>query len=311
MTKIEWTDATWNPVTGCTRVSAGCDHCYAVRQTYRLEGMGLTKKYGGLTVLNRKGERHFNGVVKCHEDALSIPLRWRKPRRVFVNSMSDLFHGRIYGQKHGDSTWVEGGFNGVGFQFLTEVWHVMRQCPQHTFQILTKRPRIMADLVWRVTKKLNISEPLPNVLLGTSCEDQPTLDKRIGDLLRCLAAVRFLSCEPLLGEIDVSEYLRWTGRGSGLPSPLSDSLEALPDVPGIDWVIIGCESKGAYAGRFADGYADAAGSIIDQCRAAGVPAFHKQMPINGRVSHNPTEWPEDLRIREWPKFTPKPQEQPL
>ena len=94
-TGIGWTDATWVTVTGCTRVSAGCDHCYAVRQSYRLERMGQVEKYGGLTVLNNRGDRHFNGVVKCHADALVIPLGWRKPRMIFVNSMSDLFHERV------------------------------------------------------------------------------------------------------------------------------------------------------------------------------------------------------------------------
>ena len=92
MSAIEWTEKTWNPVTGCTRVSAGCDHCYAVGMTHFLESMGQTQKYGGLTVLNERGERHFNGTVRCHTDVLANPLKWRNPRRVFVNSMSDLFH---------------------------------------------------------------------------------------------------------------------------------------------------------------------------------------------------------------------------
>lgn len=295
MTKIEWTDETWNPTTGCTRVSAGCDHCYAVPMTRRLAGMGQ-KKYQGLV-----GKGHFNGVVKCHEDALEIPLRWRKPRMVFVNSMSDLFHGGIYGQKHGASTWVEGGFNGVGFQFLTEVWHVMRQCPQHTFQILTKRPRIMADLVWRVMKKLNISEPLANVWLGTSVEDQEQY-QRADELAKCPAVVRFISYEPALGPLNLGcmcwlsdNTIEHEGRRYCRKCRLWADWRSH-----IHWVIVGCESKGAHVGRFADEYPKAARSIIEQCRTAGVPAFHKQMPINGRVSHDPSEWPEDLRVREWP-----------
>lgn len=93
-TGIEWTEATWNPVVGCTRVSAGCDHCYAVKQTHRLEAMGQAK-YAGLTVLNPRGERHFNGTVRTVPEALEIPLRWREPRRIFVNSMSDLFHKAV------------------------------------------------------------------------------------------------------------------------------------------------------------------------------------------------------------------------
>jgi len=121
MTAIEWTDATWNPVTGCTRVSAGCDMCYAVPMTRRLASMGQ-KKYQGLV-----GKGHFNGVVRCHEDALSIPLRWRKPRMVFVNSMSDLFH------------------RDVPFDFIDKVFAVMALCPQHTFQCLSKRPDRMVE----------------------------------------------------------------------------------------------------------------------------------------------------------------------
>jgi protein gp37 len=123
---IEWTDTTWNPVSGCTRASAGCDNCYAVTMTHRLEAMGQAK-YSGLTVLNAKGGRHFNGVVRTHDDSLAIPLKWRKPRRVFVNSMSDPFH------------------KDVPFDFIDQVFAVMALTPQHTYQVLTKRPERMAE----------------------------------------------------------------------------------------------------------------------------------------------------------------------
>lgn len=116
---IEWTEATWNPVSGCTYKSEGCRNCYAVKMTHRLEKMG-NKKYAGLTVLNPKGDRHFNGVVRCHEDALTIPLKHKKPTTYFVNSMSDLFH------------------KDAPFEFIDKVFAVMALCPQHTFQVLTK-----------------------------------------------------------------------------------------------------------------------------------------------------------------------------
>ncbi len=313
MTKIEWTKApgfkgeTWNPTTGCTRVSAGCDHCYAVKQTHRLENMGLLKKYGGLTVLNSKGDRHFNGVVKCHEHTLEIPLRWRKPRMVFVNSMSDLFH------------------EAVPFEFIDRVFAVMALCPQHTFQVLTKRPERMAEYFserkwgeddhfeWTrdalvegeaqslyeqqhgedPSMWLAVHWPLPNVWLGTSVEDQPSADQRIPHLLKCPAAVRFLSCEPLLGALNVERAV-WTH---------ARDIKVYQEGQAVDWVIVGCESRGAFLGRFADEYAKAASSIIEQCRDAGVPAFHKQMPIKRRVSHDMSKWPEPLCVRQWPAVT--------
>ncbi len=168
---IEWTEATWNPVTGCTRVSMGCDHCSAARMSYRLEQMG-SAAYDGITSVNRRGERHFNGVMKCHEARLTIPHRWRKSRLVFVNSMSDLFH------------------KDVPLPFIKRVFGVMNECSQHTFQILTKRPEIAAAYAPR----LNWTD---NIWMGTSVENMLTTH-RIKDLVRIKATVRFLSLEPLL-----------------------------------------------------------------------------------------------------------------
>jgi protein gp37 len=172
--RIEWTQATWNPVTGCTRVSAGCDHCYAARMTHRLELMGC-EAYCGLTSVNRRGERHFNGVVRCHDDRLAIPQRWRRRKLVFVNSMSDLFHPT------------------VPLSFIQRVFEVMNECRQHTFQILTKRPEIAAEFA----PFLNWT---PNIWMGTSVENM-LVTHRIRDLLRIKAQVRFLSLEPLLGPL--------------------------------------------------------------------------------------------------------------
>jgi protein gp37 len=174
-TQIEWTDATWNPVAGCSIISAGCSHCYAMEMARRLEAMGVVK-YSGLTRLT--GTRTvWNGLVREDTAALEIPHRWRKPRKIFVNSMSDLFH------------------EGVSDRFILEVWRVMRETPHHHYQILTKRPARMADFV----KKL-VGSVLPNVWLGTSVENAAVVD-RITALRDVPAAIRFISFEPLIGPV--------------------------------------------------------------------------------------------------------------
>ena len=224
MTTIEWADVTWNPVTGCDRVSAGCDHCYALTMAKRLKAMGHPK-------YQTDGNPSTSGPgfgVQCHPDVLGEPLRWRKPRRVFVNSMSDLFHPD------------------VPTEFILQVWSAMANAPDHTFQILTKRPqrmhRIVDAICWRggvdgepweayawpyddaetgevVEDDLDGGGemPLPNVWLGVSVEsDKYTW--RVNPLRDTPAAVRFVSAEPLLGP---------------LPSL---------DLTGVDWLIVGGES---------------------------------------------------------------------
>jgi protein gp37 len=294
-TKIEWTDATWNPTTGCTRVSAGCDHCYAVQMTKRLAAIGQAK-YQGLT-----GRGHFNGELKTHDDELKKPLRWKKPRMVFVNSMSDLFHEQ------------------VPFEFIDRVFCIMnatqwtlpisdRSNRWHTYQILTKRPDRLADYMLSRARKYDLGMhpiftvrgetmrghgnelmnaaailqwPPANVWIGTSCEDQATADKRIPHLLRCPAAVRFLSCEPLLGPLDLNRIPRKiTATSSVIGSVLIDgptSGRFSPILAGsgerpLDWIIAGGES-GPGARPM---HPDWARSLRDQCQAAGVPFFFKQ-----------------------------------
>lgn len=174
-TKIEWTDATWNPVAGCTIMSSGCKNCYAMKLAARLEAMGVDK-YAGLT--RKSGRRTiWKGIIREDRQALSIPLKWKKPRKIFVNSMSDLFHEQI-----SDS-------------FVKEVWRVMRNTPRHNYQILTKRPDRMAEFV-----KTKIKEVLPNVWLGTSVENLDVVD-RIDSLREIPAAIRFISFEPLIGAV--------------------------------------------------------------------------------------------------------------
>lgn len=218
--KIEWTEATWNPITGCTRVSEGCRHCYAERLTAtRLAHMD---KYKGLARITKKGEARWSGKLRFHSEVLEQPRRWRKPRLVFVNSMSDMFH------------------EDVELDFVLKVFKVMNECPQHTFQILTKRPAIAASfspaLKWT-----------PNIWMGTSVENM-LVTHRIADLKKTKAKVRFLSLEPLLGP--------------------------LPKLPlsGIHWVIVGGESgPGARPME-----ADWVKPIRDRCIAQSVPFFFKQ-----------------------------------
>lgn len=176
-TAIEWTDATWNPVAGCTILTAGCTNCYAMRMAARLDAMG-TLKYSGLT--RKSGQRHvWTGAVTLDYGALAFPRAWRKPRLIFVNSMSDLFQ------------------EAVPFDFIRRVWATMAETPRHTYQILTKRPERMAEL----TRDLPL---LPNVWLGTSVENDAVLDRL--DCLRAThAAVRFVSFEPLIGSVAAAD----------------------------------------------------------------------------------------------------------
>lgn len=222
MSKIEWTELTWNPVAGCSIATAGCTNCYAMRMAARLEAMG-TPKYQGLT--RRSGERYvWTGKVVTDEKALTAPLAWRRPRIVFVNSMSDLFHP------------------GVEVDFIAKVWAVMEATPQHTYQVLTKRPERMRELALRGEFPV-----LPNVWLGTSVEDSAVLH-RIDDLRATPAAVRFISFEPLIGRV------------SGA------------DLTNIDWAIVGGES----GPRSRPMPAQWVSEIKNLCRDYGTAFFFKQ-----------------------------------
>lgn len=173
-TSIEWTDATWNPVAGCSIMSAGCTNCYAMRMASRLEAMGV-EKYRGLT---RKsgGRAKWTGAIYLDEKALTVPAGWARPRNIFVNSMSDLFHPD------------------VPVDFIRKVWHAMAATRRHTYQILTKRPDRMAAVL------ADGFATLPNVWLGSSIEDGRVLH-RLDDLRRVPAAIRFVSFEPLIGSV--------------------------------------------------------------------------------------------------------------
>ena len=174
-TSIEWTDATWNPVAGCSVLSAGCTNCYAMQMAWRLEAMGM-EKYRDLTRKSGKRAIWTGKIIEDHA-SLTTPLKWKKPRKIFVNSMSDLFHPD------------------VSVSFVRAVWGIMQQTPRHNYQILTKRPERMEKILNEIS-----STPLPNVWLGTSVEDVRVIS-RIEHLRQTPAAIRFISFEPLIGSV--------------------------------------------------------------------------------------------------------------
>jgi len=255
-TKIQWTNAVWNPVTGCSRVSEGCRHCYAERLA--ATRLAHLPAYAGLAELTPGGPR-WTGEVRFNAERLAMPLRWRRPRMVFVNSQSDLFH------------------EGLSDEQIAVIFAVMACCPRHTFQILTKRPERMrafaggaGDGLVRYAVRSNrlrgtlpgdpdedIAWPLPGVWLGTSVEDQAAADARIPHLLATPAAVRFVSAEPLLGYVHIQRYLldgahKWS--------------------PKLHWVITGGESGPGARPANPDWFR----SLRNQCSECGTAYFHKQ-----------------------------------
>lgn len=350
-TGIQWTDATWNPLRArhrtngsegwaCVRVSEGCKNCYAATQNESQRwGRGTGLDY---TVPNLAKVEHY-----LDEETLTQPLRWKKPRRVFVCSMTDLF-----------GEWVTD-------DQLDRIFAVMALTPQHTYQVLTKRPERMRayltsddrSAVWHEAET-HAGEwdrsgdvpwwpgwPLPNVWLGVSVEDQERADERIPLLLDTPAAVRFLSCEPLLGAVDLTRV-----DGAGLGIDFHGKFDALEGLTGtetrrLSWVIVGGES-GPNARPFDLAWAR---SLVQQCQTAGVAVFVKQLgahvidrndagfdgdgedewpagtrveevwphgqrhqgdPVRIKLRHNhggnPEEWPEELRVREFPATSAVP-----
>lgn len=248
---IQWTGSTWNPTTGCDRTSPGCDNCYALTLAARLKAMGQPK-------YQNDGDERTSGPgfrITVHDDALDIPLKWRSGRLVFVNSMSDLFH------------------EDVPLSFIQKVFDVMRRTPRHTYQLLTKRAKRLATLAPKIQWP-------GNVWMGVSIESD-RYAFRVRQLTTVPAAVRFLSCEPLLG-----------------PMP---SL----DLDGIDWVIVGGES-GRRARPLDLSWVR---EIRHKCAEVGVPVFIKQLGTvwscaegHGRTHGGDWEaWPTDLRVRQMPE----------
>lgn len=314
---IHWTDATWNPVVGCSILSPGCAGCYAMRMARRLDG--LIPHYAGTTKVVNGHPVWTSNVAMAPEASLTAPLRWRKPRMVFVNSMSDLFHESI------PDEWID------------RVLAVMALAPQHTFQVLTKRAERMRaycsapltpNRIGRGTDSISgdrygnrhgpCAWPLSNVWLGISCERQQEADERIPLLLQTLAAIRFVSCEPLLGAIKLNRInvadLGWQDVLGG--------WRVCKDYPGrenvLDWVIVGGES-GPDARPFDLSWGE---SIVYRCRAAGVPCFVKQlgawpmsdgypMEYNDSKGADCSEWPDNLQVRQFPSTRQAPPSAPV
>lgn len=300
---IEWTDTTWNPVTGCTKVSPGCDHCYAETFAERWRGTSGHHFEDGFDIVLRP-------------ERLTLPLRWRRSRRIFVNSMSDLFHDQ------------------VADEFIARVFAVMAVAERHTFQVLTKRHgrmrsllrsaafgelvlkhaplvamRVGLDPTWAARMANPDDGPLPNVWLGVSAEDQKRADIRIPALLDTPAAVRFVSAEPLLGPIDLKQAVIRMGdqRGHGLTASYVHTAGCCARFHGIDWVIAGGES-GPKAHPM---HPDWARNLRDQSTRAGIPFFFKQwgeyLPVpvednprfaGGRAFDNPRGGRSSATIRE-------------
>ena len=280
-TKIEWSEKVWNPLAGCSRISTGCTRCYAETMANRLQAIGV-KGYDGVIKNNK-----WTGKINLIPEKLEEPLRWKKPQRIFVNSMSDLFH------------------ENVPEDFI---WKVIEKCweaKQHDFLILTKRSDRMLDVL---TKSMWWNNDTPeNIWLGTSIEDQKTADERIPFLLQTPAAVRFISAEPLLGAVNLNKLHIGTQYPEGQPQPyLMNCLEShylmLSDgdyeFKKLDWVIVGGES-GHNARPM---HPDWVRSIRDQCQAAHVPFFFKQgSKANWKNYKDFDLFPEDLQIREFPE----------
>lgn len=245
--EIEWTDVTWNPVAGCTVASAGCTNCYAMRMAARLQAMGHVK-YRGTT--RKSGDRYvWTGKINIDPSSLVAPLEWRKPKRIFVNSMSDLFH------------------MDVPASFIQRVWKVMAECPQHHFQVLTKRPERMANMF----AKRSISV-LSNVWVGTSVESEDVSD-RVNQIAKIANATLFVSFEPLIGRINEI------------------------NLRGIHWAIVGGES-GPRARAIEESWVE---RLYEICRRDDVAFFFKQWggrnkKAAGRELHGRTydEYPLEL-----------------
>lgn len=296
--KIEWTDATWNPITGCTLVSEGCRHCYAAKLAATRMKNHPSRK--GLARMNAAGEAKFTGEVRFNEQWLDQPLRWKRPRKIFVCAHGDLFHEAM------PDEWID------------RVYAVMALASHHTFQVVTKRPErareyLAADRrreinleIYEKPKVLrrDITDaywPLPNVWLGTSVEDQATADARIPHLLATPAAIRFVSAEPLLGPLRLDDLIVADGRPGEWHVNALDAEGGDPaDDPDfgcntLDWIIVGGES-GPKARPM---HPDWALSLRDQCQAAGVAFFFKQWgeyaPAERLLPSEPndvTYWPD-------------------
>ncbi len=341
-THISWTQATWNPLVGCEKCAPGCASCYAIKVVHRMASNPNTKirqANAGLTVRLGNGVMDWTGRIRLLSERLTQPLRWKQPRMIFVNSLSDLFHPD------------------VPFEFIDRVFGIMAYCPQHIFQILTKRPTRMLEYfqsrdydqecgtfpkeVWNGAWRAGVPEkqveadydvewPLRNVWLGVSVANQADADRDIPILLQVPAAVRWVSYEPAIGPINFNAIAVKDGT-DGVSSGLdvlngcrwwcSDQGDYGEERKRLDWLVIGGES-GPQARLFNLQWA---WDVVAQCRQAGVACFVKQLGaqpytrcllmqtadgphyasisllLKDKKGGNMAEWPEDLRVREFPE----------
>ena len=293
-TKIEWCDATWNPITGCSVVSPGCTNCYAMQ----LAGTRLkhTPSREGLTKCVN-GNHVWNGEVRLNENTLDQPLKWKRPRKIFVCAHGDLFH------------------ENVPFEWIDKVFAIMALCPHHTFIVLTKRAARMREYIKDKRDLVTIFGvgrifeyqkvwPLQNLWLGVSVENQETANERIPVLLDTPAAVRFISAEPLLGAInlqmlvsdfDTTKRLQWRNGLKGVSFSTREDRWVATNK--LDWVIVGGES-GKNARPMDNNWVI---KLVKQCSESGVPIFIKQLSSgNHRPIININEFPLELQFREYP-----------
>ena len=289
-TRIEWADEVWNPLRGCSRISKGCENCYAERQAARFSGPGLP--FEGVAYLTVNGAR-WTGQITELKEKLNDPRRWVRPRRVFVNSMSDMFHEK------------------VSDNFIKEVFVTMAKCPQHKFMILTKRAERMCS--WFSTRAafdaMDIAEkegmywPLDNVWLGVSVEDQAAADSRLPFLIGTQATTKFVSAEPLIGPVDLTKVACPVDHPKHCedcavchvdqyPLCYKGHFNALEE--GVDWVIVGCETGPSSR----DMKEDWVRELRDQCQANATAFFYKQAKDkDGRKEALPS-----LDGKQWTEF---------
>jgi len=287
-TKIEWCDKSWNPVIGCTKCSPGCQNCYAERFAKRLKAICLSDSCQNPEYMSVVDEKGWTGKIELCEHRLEQPLHWRKPHKIFVCSMSDLFHEK------------------VPFGFRDKVMYTIYRCYRHghRFLILTKRieeafryfngdvEKRILKLFPNYDKEFRLTKDISQCFwLGVSISTPDELWK-IEKLLEIQAAIRFVSFEPLLEHIPKFDYY--------INNYTTGQIESI-----LHWVIIGCESINGKAGWGCEDeklWWSWARNIIEQCKAAGIAVFMKQGPINGRVSHKMSDWPKWSRIRDWPNW---------
>jgi protein gp37 len=291
MSKIEWTEQTWNPIIGCTKISEGCKECYAAKMAGRLANIPYTSYYMNVVkekktdLLSHKPIGEWNGKTSFIPSALEKPLKRKKPTMYFVCSMGDLFHESVL------------------FEWIDKVFRIIQRCDKHIFQILTKRPEIALKYFKHLRDDFKLILPFNNIWLGVTAENQKMANKRIPILLQIPAKVHFVSVEPMLSEIDL-DCLDMPHDIFGVYNALHGSafnseIGGYKLMSKLDWVICGGES-GPNARPM---HPDWVRSLRDQCKNANVPFFFKQGSQNNWNDYkNIDSFPEDLKIRQYPKI---------